>query len=132
MTISILIFSTMLIATRAWRAHAREGLNPLICGGPTDRCTQHGIGIRNRGGSGDTPDKGALASAPKNAPAWRTETTFELRSFALLVSLTPFLMIPKWFWKYGCATTPPPTPLVRMSEYGARRGEREDSRIVSE
>ena len=47
MTISILIFSTVLIATRAWRAHAREGLNPLICGSPTDRCTVHATLPRN-------------------------------------------------------------------------------------
>jgi hypothetical protein len=48
----------------------------------------------------DSPETGALPSAPKNAPAWRTETMFDETAFVLWTSLVPSgLSMPKWPWK---------------------------------
>ena len=59
----------------------------------------------------DSPEIGALPSAPKNAPACKTETTFPDKFASLLASTTPLVMIPKCSSKYFCETTLPATPL---------------------
>jgi hypothetical protein len=46
---------------------------------------------------------GALLSAPKNAPAWRTETTFEEMAFVLdTMGFPSGPNSPKCFRKYVC------------------------------
>ena len=61
-------------------------------------------------------DKGALPRAPKKAPACKTDTTLDDKSFTFLAFLEPLgFNIPKFFWKYGCVTIPPAIPLWRWS-----------------
>ena len=54
------------------------------------------------------PDNGALPSAPKNAPAWKTETTLDDTASILAVFSEPSVLIkPKYSKKYGALTILP-------------------------
>jgi hypothetical protein len=60
-------------------------------------------------------DIGALPRAPKNAPAWSTDTTLEDTSVVFLAFGEPSAFnIPKCVWKNGCVTTPPAIPLQKQ------------------
>ena len=62
-----------------------------------------------RGGYGNVHEKGALPRAPKNAPAWSTETTLELTAF------TWFGVMWKASLKGVWVTIPPAIPAGRAS-----------------